>query len=343
MKNRKIKCVVWDLDDTMWSGILSEGDQLELREGITEILEVLDKRGILLSISSKNDYNASMDKLKEFGIEKYFIYPQINWNPKSESIKRIAELINIGRDSIAFVDDQFFERDEVNFTYPEIFCIDAAHVDSILAMPVMTPTFLVEDFQRRRELYQRDIERNSIEEDFQGTKEEFLATLDMIFTISRVMEGDLMRAEELTLRTHQLNATGYTYSYDELYEMSKSDKYQLLIMELKDKFGSYGKIGLLLIEMDEDAWRLKLLLMSCRVMSKGVGSVALNYALKKAKEANAKFYAEFLPNDWNRKMLITYRLSGFKEVSREKELVILEHDLNGISDIPYYIQIVDKV
>ncbi|MBN3346607.1 hypothetical protein CF050_06870 [Clostridium botulinum] len=343
MENRKIKCVVWDLDCTIWDGILLENNEVQMYEGIVCILENLDKRGILQSISSKNNYNLAMNKLRKFGIDKYFIYPQINWNPKSESIKTIAKHINISLDTIAFIDDQIFEREEVNFVLPEILCVDATNINKLLDMPEMNPRFVLKDSRRRRELYQRDIERNTMEEKFQGTKEEFLASLNMFFTVSPVEEGDLMRAEELAVRTHQLNATGYTYSYEELYNFSKDDEHDLIIAELKDKYGSYGKIGLVLIEKNKDSWTLKLLLMSCRVMSRGVGSVLLNYVLMLAKAAGVKLYAEFLPTDRNRMMYITYKLLGFKEVSKENNLITLEHDLKEIPKIPYYIELKEKI
>lgn len=97
-------------------------------------------------------------------------------------------------------------------------------------------------------MYITDSKRKEVEDNFIGTKEEFLASLDMRFIISKVEKDDLKRAEELTVRTNQLNATGYTYSYEELDKLSKSEDYMVLISELKDKYGDYGKIGLTLVE-----------------------------------------------------------------------------------------------
>ena len=115
MKDTKIKCVVWDLDNTLWEGILQEGDNIVLKEEAAAVIKELDKRGILQSVSSKNDYESAKEKLEEFGLWEYFIYPQINWNPKSEAIETIAKSINIGIDTLAFVDDQEFEREEVSY------------------------------------------------------------------------------------------------------------------------------------------------------------------------------------------------------------------------------------
>ncbi|WP_291567188.1 MULTISPECIES: HAD-IIIC family phosphatase [unclassified Clostridium] len=338
-KRRKIKCVVWDLDNTIWNGVLLEDKDITLRDGIVDIIKTLDNRGILQSIASKNEYNIAMKKLKEFGIEEYFIYPQINWNSKSDSIKKIAKQINIGIDTLAFIDDQVFEREEVKFSIKEVLCIDALELDKLLNMPEMNPRFITEDSKLRRQMYQSDIKRNREEKTFNGTQEEFISSLNMHFTISVVSEGDLQRAEELTVRTHQLNATGYTYSYEELDCLRKSDRHKLFIAGLEDKYGNYGKIGLILIECDEEVWTLKLLLMSCRVISRGVGTIMLNYIMNLAKDANVKLYAEFVPTERNRMMYITYKFAGFREVGERNGVVILENDLLQIQSIPEYVQV----
>ncbi|HKV10475.1 MAG TPA: hypothetical protein VJ725_20205, partial [Thermoanaerobaculia bacterium] len=169
--------------------------------------------------------------------------------------------------------------------------------------------------------------------------EEFLATLGMIFTIAPCREEDLKRAEELTVRTNQLNTTGYTYSYEELDALRKSPRHKLLISSLEDRHGTYGKIGLTLIEMDEAVWTVKLLLMSCRVMSKGVGMIMIHHVLRMAKEAGVKLRAEFVSNDRNRQMLITYRFAGFKEVEKVGEVSHMENDFSAIQPPPPYVDL----
>jgi FkbH-like protein len=335
-----IKCVVWDLDNTLWEGTLLEDDAVTLRPGARRVIETLDERGILQSVASRNEFEPAVQKLHEFGLDEYFLYPQINWNSKAESVRAIAQSLNIGLDAVAFVDDEPFDRDEVAFSCPEVTCLDAAELSALPDMPIMQPRFITSDSRRRRHMYRSDITRNRAEEEYAGPKEEFLASLGMVLTIFPAREQDLQRAEELTVRTHQLNATGVTYSHDELNAFRRSDEYDLLMARLEDKYGTYGHIGLALVERRPGAWTIKLLLMSCRVMSRGVGSVTLAHIMRRAAEDRVRLQAEFVPTDRNRLMLVTYRFAGFREAGRNGKVLILENALDNVPPLPHYMRLV---
>jgi len=335
----RIKCVVWDLDNTLWDGVLLEDDRISLRPQIVEVIQALDSRGILHSIASKNDHAVAMAVLEKLGLSDYFLYPQINWQAKSDSIKAIARDLNISTDTFAFVDDQPFEREEVAFSLPDVRCFDVTAVESFLNRPEMMPRFITEDGQQRRQMYKSDWMRSQAEKEFDGPNEAFLASLDMAFELSQAQEDDLQRLEELTVRTHQLNTTGYTYSYEELEAFRQSPAHKLLVANLADKYGTYGKIGLALIECQEEAWTIKLLLMSCRVMSRGVGTILMNHIINQAQEAHVRLRAEFLPNGRNRMMLVTYKFGGFQVSAKQGELVILEHNGSIPPAFPEYIKV----
>ena len=336
---RSVKCLVWDLDNTLWDGTLLEGGVAGLRPGVRELLRALDERGILQSIASKNDHATALAKLEELGVAEYFLYPQIHWGAKSGSMERIAKDINIGIDTLAFIDDQAFEREEVGYAWPQLLCLDAADVDGVLELPAFKPRFVTEDSARRRSMYLADIARKEVEENFEGPQEAFLASLEMRLSIAPAREEDLQRAEELTLRTNQLNTTGYTYSYDELDFFRKSAGHLLLIAGLEDKYGSYGKIGLVLIERRDDAWMVKLLLMSCRVMARGVGTVLINHIRNEARRHGVRLLAEMLPNERNRMMYMTYKFNHFRELEKQGDLVLFENDLERVHAFPAYLQL----
>jgi FkbH-like protein len=340
---RKIKCVVWDLDQTVWEGVLLEDGCVALRPGVRETIETLDARGILHSIASRNDPELAMARLKELGLAEYFLFPQIHWNAKSDSVRAIANRIGIGIDTLAFVDDQPFERAEVAASIPEVLCLDATDIAEMPRLPEMQPLFITEDSRNRRQMYRADFRRQAAEEEFKGVKEEFLAGLQMRFHIGRATENDLQRAEELTVRTHQLNSTGYTYSYEDLRALSHSGSHQLLIASLDDRFGTYGKIGLALVETQAALWRIKLLLMSCRVISRGLGTVLLNFIMDEARQHQVRLQAELVPTDRNRMMHITYKFAGFKLISEEDAVQLFESDLRSIQPVPPYVQLTCRV
>lgn len=337
---KEIKCVVWDLDHTIWDGTLIENDDVKLKPGIGDVLKTLDARGILHSIASKNNYEDAMEKLKEFAIDKYFLYPEIHWNTKSSGIANIQKNINIGMDTILFIDDQPFEREEVESVLPDVTTIDALEYRNLPDLPRLNPRFITSDSKKRRKMYMDDIKRKVEQDEFKGPEEAFLASLNMHFVIHGAQEEDLKRAEELTVRTNQLNATGRTYDYDELNAFRLSDKHKLLVCELTDKYGSYGKIGLALIEISDEYWHLKLLLMSCRVMARGVGTVLISHIMQETKKAGKKLRADFRKTDRNRMMYVSYKFANFKEVSSDDEgNILFENDLSMIQAFPPYIDI----
>jgi len=243
-------------------------------------------------------------------------------------------------DSILFIDDQAFEREEVKFINQEIHCMDAIDFKKLLLMPELIPPFITKDSKNRRLMYIEEGKRKEEEENFIGPKEKFLESLNMKFIISEAKEEDLQRAEELTVRTNQLNATGLTYSYEELDMFRLSKGYKLLVCELSDKYGTYGKIGIALIKLEESIWKIQLLLMSCRVTSRGVGSVLLAHIMQKAKENGKKLIADFKKTKRNKIMYATYIFANFKEKEQNEDGSIeFENDLSIIPKIPSYIQL----
>lgn len=336
-KEAKIKCLVFDLDGTLWQGVLSEGGGNELVCGIKEFIFELDRRGIVMSIASKNEEKAATEKLGAFGLCDYFLCPKISWQPKSESIKAIISDLGIKAGSVAFLDDNPFERDEVAFALPDVRTYDASDFASLLDMPEFNPTFITEDARCRRAMYRADFKRKQDEAKYRGPAEEFLKTLGMRLSIKDVTEKDLRRVEELTLRTHQLNSTGYTYDFDELSSLISSEKHIFKVASLKDRYGDSGKVGILLMEKRRDTYLLKLLIVSCRVMSRGVGTALLTYAVRRAASDGKKLFAEFRETEHNRIMYVTYKMMGFDEAEENGNDLLLLYSEKNVPEYPPYL------
>ena len=334
-----VKCLVWDLDDTLWSGILAEGDAVAPAPGVREIVEALDARGILQSVASRNDATQALARLRELGLEEYFLHPEIHWGAKSGSMARIAERLNIGLDAIAFVDDQPFELDEVGQQHPQVLRLPAAALPGLLAMPEFNPRYVTDESRQRRALYRAETQRQEAQDSHAGPAEEFLASLSLRLVIARAGEADLQRLEELTARTNQLNTTGRIYSSAQLDAFRRSDDHALLVARLDDRYGSYGTVGLALVALGQESWRLRLLLMSCRVLSRGVGSLLLHHVMRGARDAGVPLVAEMVPNERNRLMYTTYRFAGFEEIGEDGGTRLLRHDLASIPDVPVHVHI----
>ena len=308
-----VKCLVWDLDNTLWQGTLSEGDDVRPAPGVRELVETLDSRGILQSVASKNDHDQAWARLEELGLARYFVLPQIGWWPKSESVRAIADELKFAHGTIAFVDDQPAERAEVAFHLPQVRCYPAEQVAELAGLGEFTPATVTEDAKRRREMYQAGFQREAARTGHTGPDEDFVRSLGLVMRIEHAAGEQLARVEELTLRTSQMNATGVHYSGADLLALLDDPAHQVLVVSMSDRFGPHGAVGVVLLETGNRAWHLKLLATSCRVVSFGAGAAILRWLTDQAARAGTHLVADFRRTDRNRIMEIAYRFSGFTD------------------------------
>ena len=338
-REQPIKCVVWDLDETLWRGTLLEGGADALAPGVAATIRVLDERGILQSIASKNDYDVAWPRVEALGIAEFMLFPQIGWWSKAKSVETIAERLGIGLDAMALIDDQPAERDEVAYFLPQVHLFDAAFLATLLDEPRLMPRFVTAESRRRRSMYRSDIARTDAEDRFAGPRDAFLATLAMRMRIRRASVDDLERAEELTVRTNQLNTTGRPYSHDELAALIGSPDHLVLVAQLDDCYGSSGTIGLGLVDLARDHWTIRLLIMSCRVVSRGVGTAFLVHLLQRAHANGVVLRADYVPTARNKQMLVIFRFAGFRPIAESADGVVLEHDFARLPKLPTYLEL----
>ncbi|GAB3716949.1 HAD-IIIC family phosphatase [Amycolatopsis oliviviridis] len=308
-----VKCVVWDLDNTLWKGTLLEGDDVVIDDHVHETILKLDSRGILQAVASKNDHDPAWERLEALGVAEYFVVAKIGWGPKSASVREIADELKFAHGTIAFVDDQPAERAEVEFHLPEVRSYPAESIPGLLSLPEFNPATVTVDSRRRRQMYQANVRRQAEQESFDGPSEEFLRSLELVMEIGRATAGDLSRMEELTLRTSQMNATGVHYSDADLRALLDDPRHEVLAVTMSDRFGSHGAVGVALLETGPEVWHLKLLATSCRVVSFGAGATVLNWLVDEAASAGAHLVADFRPTARNRIMEVAYRFAGFTD------------------------------
>ncbi len=337
-----LKCVIWDLDDTLWDGTLLEDGDVALPEDVRASVIELDRRGVLQSLASRAERGPAEARLRDFGLFDYFLYPQFGDQPKSVAVAAIAAALDISLDSVALVDDQAFERDEVRYTHPQVRCFEATLRGRLPQLPEFDLAVTAEASQRRA-LYRHEERRRTEQAEFVGPPTAFLAGLDLRLRLWRAQPSDLLRAHELTERTHQLNSTGRCYSLADLAASRERPDHLLMLAALEDRFGRYGCIGLVLVEQNAAVWHLRLLLTSCRVVSRGIGGFLLTWLMHAAQNASVALRADFVDTGRNRMMWIAYRFAGFREISRNMAEVVLAHDLQTMPTLPDYLTLIDEV
>jgi FkbH-like protein len=292
-KRRICKCVVWDLDNTLWSGTLIEDglQRLVLKPGVADILKSLDERGILISAVSKNNHDEAMEALRTFGLEDYFLFPQISWAPKSEGIRTIASELNIGQDSLLFIDDSEFEREQVQSQCPEIAVLDARQYKEVLNRPD-TQIPVTEDGRKRRQSYRDQQAREGARKNYSGDYEEFLRSCRLRLSVRSLTEANLERVHELTQRTNQMNFSGNRYTREQLRKIATDPEIQTFVMDCEDRFGNYGTVGFSIVNATQR--RMTDLMFSCRVQGKRVEHAFLNHLLRKYWNGETQtFFADY--------------------------------------------------
>jgi methoxymalonate biosynthesis protein len=306
-----VKCLVWDLDNTLWNGVLLEDGEVHLREEIRRVVVGLDERGLLQAVASRNDHAHAWAWVEKLGIAEYIVAPEIGWGPKSASVKAIAEKLQFALDTIAFIDDTAMERAEVAHHLPEVRCYPAEMAEQLLDLPEFTPAKVTEDSRRRRHMYQASFAREAARTQFAGADEEFLRSAGLEMHIRRAGEADLARVEELTLRTSQMNATGVHYSHETLRGLLSDADHEVLVASMTDRFGPHGAVGIVLLAKHPEVWHLKLLATSCRVVTFGAGAVLISWLTDQAASAGVDLVADFRRTERNRMMEVAYRFAGF--------------------------------
>jgi FkbH-like protein len=283
-ENKKIKCVVWDLDKTLWDGILIESDpsKICLRDGVLKVIKTLDERGILQSIVSKNNEDEAMAALQRLGIDQYFLYPMINWNPKSLNIKKIAELLNIDVNSFAFIDDSSFERAEVSSNLPDLKIYDETIIEAILDLPE-TKITITEESRIRRSMYQTEAKRKDIQQEaFADNYIDFLKNCNIQIHIEKPYTEELIaRSFELIQRTNQLNLSGKKYNKTEFNALLQKEGVDTYIVRCEDRYGTYGYIAFFTVKKERTQLYIDEFAMSCRVAKKYVESGIIFWLEKK--------------------------------------------------------------
>lgn len=332
------KCLVLDLDNTLWGGVVGEEGIEKIRLGDDppgncfldfqkHILDLYNK-GVILAIISKNNFEDGIEVIKKHPKmllrEKHFASIKINWLDKPQNIGEIAKELNIGLDSMVFIDDDPLERMLMRKALPEVLTVEmpddpAFYSNALIQLDSFETISLTEDDKKRGEYYAQEKRRQDLKQSSLSI-EEFLKSLNMELFIKKAGGIDISRAAQLTQRTNQFNLTTRRYSEEDIKRISSMEEYKILILNYKDCFGDSGLTGLCIIKKAGCDWIIDSFLISCRIMGRGVESAFLGDIFERARNNGAKsIKGEFIPTAKNMPASDFFERHNFKKISSDKK------------------------
>ncbi len=309
-----VKCVVWDIDNTLLDGVYLESGATPpgANQAMAGALADLGSRGILHAIASKNPPQAAEHAAAVTGAA--FAAVECGWGPKSGALARIAADLAIGTDALAFVDDDPYERAEVGAALPEVLVLAPDEVADAAGWPEFGAAAVTDEARRRGEMYAARRRRQAAAHVFGGSREEFLAAAGTEATIAAATAADLLRLHELAARTRQFNSAGRAVAEAELAALAAAPDTDVVTVRLRDAFGDDGIVGACVTSHDADAtWTVRLLMMSCRAMGRGVIDGLLAWVTRSAARAGAAEVAvRCVLNDRNVPLRLALAGAGFR-------------------------------
>lgn len=336
-RGRLVKCVVLDLDNTLWGGIVGDDgvDGIELSaHGDGEAfhlfqcyLRELRRRGILLAVCSKNDPHAARLPFREHPDmvlrEEDITVFQANWDNKAENLKKIREVLNIGFDAMVFLDDNPFERNLVRELVPGVIVPElpedpANYARALSELNLFEATAFTKEDHHRGDLYKQEALRRELETQA-PTFEEFLRSLDMRLRICRFDASHLPRIAQLIQRSNQFNLTTRRHTQEDCARVMLDTQHVLaLYAQLIDKFGDHGLIAVVMVELGAEELMITDWLMSCRVLKRGVEQALMTFVVRSARERGvASVAGEYVPTAKNGMVRDFYAQFGFEQVGED--------------------------
>ncbi len=349
------KCIVLDLDNTLWGGILGEdgfdGIKLGPQPPGNAYLEfqryilALFQRGIILAVNSKNNVDDALKVIRDHPYmlirEENFASLKINWNDKVANMKEIAEELNIGLDSIVFFDDDPVNREYMKANLPQVKTVDlpsdpAQYCLVLQEINDFDVLNITKEDATRGQMYIQQRKRKELEQSSLNLQD-FLKNLDIKITIKKTDNFTIPRISQLTLKTNQFNLTTKRYQEEDIRKFAHDDKIIVGCTQVEDKFGDNGITGVFIIKKAQPTeWVLDTFLLSCRVIGRDVEKGILNHIINIAKKNGVKkLKAQFISTQKNKPIESFLPDCGFK-----KEDDYWVYDLNVPFNSPNYLKVI---
>lgn len=330
------KCLILDLDNTIWGGVVGDdgweniqvGHGLGIGKAFTEFqqwIKKLRERGIIIAVCSKNDEDKAKEPFEKnpemvLKLDDIAVFVA-NWNNKADNILAIQHILNIGFDSMVFLDDNPFERNMVRENIPEITVPElpddpSEYLEFLYSLNLFeTVSYSNADTDRTKQ-YQVEAQRVSIQNNFTN-ESDFLKSLDMISAVNSFNTFSIPRVAQLSQRSNQFNLRTTRYTEAEIEALSKNKQYVDLSFTLVDKFGDNGLICVVILKkQDPETLFIDTWFMSCRVLKRGMENFTLNTIVAYAKTNGFKhIIGEYLPTTKNKMVEEHYPNLGFQRIA----------------------------
>ncbi|MFF7476757.1 HAD-IIIC family phosphatase [Streptomyces sp. NPDC008092] len=371
LTGRAKKCLVLDLDNTLWGGVLGdEGvEGIEIGDGrrgeaflaFQRVVRQLGAQGVLLAAVSKNEPEQVTRALREHPRmalrEEDFVQVIANWQPKHDNLRLLADSLGLSVDSFVFVDDSAFERELVRRELPGVTVVDvdgepAWHRRNLLRDGWFDVRELTAEDRVRASRYRDEAARKSFLDSFDST-EDFLRELDVQVRIGPVTAAEIPRVSQLTLRTNQFNLTAERLQPADVHALAKDAAALVLAVHAGDRFGDHGLVGAVLARRVGDQLHIDNFLLSCRVFSRSIEEACLSWVLRRARDTGAvAVVGRYRETARNRRAADFYPRNGFVPVTADARgdhdidvcdtdsgVRIFRHPLTGIMPVPSHIRL----
>jgi FkbH-like protein len=334
LKGKNKKCLVLDCDNTLWGGIVGEDGIAGIKLGKThpgsaffefqqEIVNYYN-RGVIIALCSKNNEDDVWEVFSDHPDmvlkRKHIAAARINWGNKVTNLKQIAQELNIGLDSIVYVDDSDFEINLVREKLPEVHTVHlqenetVKYRDNLAALGLFDTLEISTEDKKRGEMYKVEVTRKKLKDDTEDL-ENYLSSLETEVEISLADDYSIPRIAQQTQRTNQFNLTTRRYNEVDIEEFVRDKVSDVIYLRLLDKFGDYGTVGTCILKYIESQAVFDTFLLSCRIIGRGVEGVFLAEAMKLAKIRGCKTaVGEYYATKKNSQVEYFYKQYDFEEL-----------------------------
>ena len=335
IKGQFKKCLILDLDNTLWGGVIGDdglegiqlGHGLGIGKAFTEFqmwVKKLKQRGIIICVASKNNEETAKEPFEKhpdmvLKLEDIAVF-QANWETKVDNIRTIQSILNIGFDSMVFLDDNPFERNIVRenipgITVPELPVDPGEYLEYLYGLNLFETASYSQADKDRTKQYQVEAKRVSLQKTF-GNEADFLKSLDMVSVVSGFTKFNTPRVAQLSQRSNQFNLRTVRYTEADIEAFAHDPKVVDLSFTLEDKFGDNGLIAVIIMKpLDAETLFVDTWFMSCRVLKRGMENFTLNTMVERAKAAGYKrIVGEYLPTPKNKMVEAHYLSLGFSAI-----------------------------